>query len=158
MSSEDAEREIVKLFEACPDSALDAADGSLKNTSRLCLDICRDFCRDSFYATRTNGTPSVLDVYRDKKLLERVLKNRLGWYTTTEPLKLEDGTIVKGEHPYLFDISHKMVVQGCHSSMVTTPPYCGAMKKANRSPNPLNVMILSIKAKRFLFEKCGLGR
>ena len=119
MSSEDAEREIVKLFEACPDSALDAADGSLKNTSRLCLDICRDFCRDSFYATRTNGTPSVLDVYRDKKLLERVLKNRLGWYTTTEPLKLEDGIIVKGEHPYLFDISHKMVVQGCHSSMVS---------------------------------------
>lgn len=119
MSCEDIEREVAKLFNADPMSALDPEDGTLKNTSRLCLNVCRDFCQESFYATKVNGTPSILDVYKDKSLIERVLKNRLGWYTTTEPLELEDGTVLKGEHPYLFDISHKMLVQGCHSSMVS---------------------------------------
>ena len=43
----------------------------------------------------------------------------MGWYTTTEKLVLDDSTVLEGEHPYLFDISHKMVVQGCHSAMVS---------------------------------------
>lgn len=119
LSDGDIEREVLKLISTNPTTAVDIKDGTLKNTSRLCLDVCRDFCKDSFYATKTNGTPSIIDVYKDKSLLEKVLKNRLGWYTTTEQLKLEDGTVLEGEHPYLFDISHKMVVQGCHSSMVS---------------------------------------
>ena len=118
LSDKEIEDEIVKLVKADANSVLDS-DGSIKNTSRLGLSICRDFCQKSFYATRVNGTPSIYDVYKDKDLLRKVLKNRLGWYTTTEPLKLEDGTILEGEHPYLFDISHKMVVQGCHSAMVS---------------------------------------
>lgn len=119
MKSEDIEREVLKLVKADPAQVIDSKDGTLKNTSRLCLDVCREFCQKSFYATKVNGTASILDVYKDKSLLERVLKNRLGWYTTTEPLKLDDGTVLEGEHPYLFDISHKMLVQGCHSSMVS---------------------------------------
>jgi len=119
MQSADIEREVLKLLDADPAQAVDSKDGTLKNTSRLCLDVCREFCQKSFYATKVNGTASILEVYKDKTLLERVLKNRLGWYTTTEPLKLEDGTVIEGEHPYLFDISHKMLVQGCHSSMVS---------------------------------------
>lgn len=112
------ERDFLKLVDSSASSALDV-DGSLKNTSRVGLDICRTFCQKSFYSTRANGTPSVLDVYKDKGLLRRVLKNRMGWYTTTEPLVLEDGTKLEGEHPYLFDLSHKMLVQGCHSAMVS---------------------------------------
>ena len=118
MTDEEIEKDFLKLVKANPLEVLDD-DVTIKNTSRLCLGICRDFCQDSFYATRTNGTASVFDVYKDKSLLERVLKNRLGWYTTTEDLKLNDGTTLKGEHPYLFDISHKMLVQGCHSAMVS---------------------------------------
>lgn len=118
MSDEDIERDFLKLVEADPCSVLDN-DSSIKNTSRLCLGICRDFCQNSFYATRTNGTASVFDVYKDKARLEKVLKNRMGWYTTTETLTLDDGTKLEGEHPYLFDISHKMLVQGAHSSMVS---------------------------------------
>lgn len=118
LSDEQIEKEIIKLIEVDPMTAVDG-DGSLKNTSRLCLDVCRDFCQKSFYSTKTNGTASIFEVYKDKSLLEKVLKNRLGWYTTTEPLKLEDGTVLQGEHPYLFDISHKMLVQGCHSTMVS---------------------------------------
>jgi len=67
---------------------------------------------------RVNGTPSIEDVYKDKSLLEKVLKNRMGWYTSTETITNKGKNIV-GLHPYLFDISHKMLVQGCHSSMVS---------------------------------------
>lgn len=118
LSSDEIEDEIIKLIEANANSVLDK-NSSLKNTSRLGLDICREFCQQSFYATKVNGTASIFNVYKDKDLLRKVLKNRLGWYTTTEKLVLEDGTVLKGEHPYLFDISHKMLVQGCHSAMVS---------------------------------------
>lgn len=118
MSSEEIAGEFIKLVEADASTVIDK-DGSIKNASRLGLGICRDFCQQSFYATRANGTASILDVYKSKDLLRRVLKNRLGWYTTTEKLELEDGTVLEGEHPYLFDISHKMLVQGCHSSMTS---------------------------------------
>lgn len=118
VSPDGIKESFLKICKADANVVLDK-DGSIKNTSRLGLDICRDFCQSSFYATKANGTPSVLDVYKSKDLLRKVLKNRLGWYTTTEPLELEDGTRLEGEHPYLFDISHKMVVQGCHSAMVS---------------------------------------
>lgn len=115
-------KELVKQFktlkEIDPRSALDA-DGSIKNTSRTCLDACRAYCSESFYSTKVNGLPSIKDVYKSKELLAKVLKNRLGWYTTTEKLKLEDRTELDGEHPYLFDISNYMVVKGCHSAMVS---------------------------------------
>ena len=113
MSDADVEAAMLKLRSSDSDAAL-GKNGDIMNSSRLCLDVCRAFCRDSFYATRVNGTPSILDVYADKGLLRKVLKNRMGWYTTTEPV---GG--VKAERPYLFDISHKMVVQGAHSSMVS---------------------------------------
>lgn len=112
------EKDFLRLVDADPKSTIDK-DRSIKNTSRIGLDICREFCQKSFYSTRVNGTASILDVYKSKDLLRRVLKNRMGWYTTTEKLVLEDGTVFEGEHPYLFDISHKMVVQGCHSAMVS---------------------------------------
>lgn len=112
------EKDFLKLVDASPAEAL-GKDMSLKNTSRLGLSICRRFCWDSFYATRVNGTMSINDLYKDKDALRKVLKNRMGWYTTTEKLKLEDGTTLDGEHPYLFDISHNMVVQGAHSSMTS---------------------------------------
>ena len=112
------EKDFLKLIDVDPKSTIDKG-GSIKNSSRIGLDICREFCKKSFYSTRVNGTASILDVYKSKDLLRRVLKNRMGWYTTTEKLVLEDGTVLEGEHPYLFDISHKMVVQGCHSAMVS---------------------------------------
>jgi hypothetical protein len=93
-------------------------DGFVKNTGRLCLDVCRQFRMRSFYSIRVNGTASIMDVFESKDLLKKVLKNGMGWYTTTEPVEI-DGKKVPGEHPYLFDISTKMVVQGAHSSMVS---------------------------------------
>lgn len=73
---------------------------------------------ESFYSTHVNGTASIADVFGSKDLLRKVLKNRMGWYTTTEPVEI-DGKKIPGEHPYVFDISTKMVVQGAHSSMVS---------------------------------------
>lgn len=113
MSDAEVEAECLKLRDKDASECL-APDGSVKNTSPLCLDVCRRFCAESFYATRANGTASIRDVFESEDLLRKVLQNRLGWYTTTEK---KDG--VSRELPYLFDISEKMVVQGAHSSMVS---------------------------------------
>ena len=47
LSDKDIADEFIKLAKADPHMALDK-DGSIKNTSRLGLDICRDFCAQSF--------------------------------------------------------------------------------------------------------------
>lgn len=118
MEDTQIEEQLLKLKTKDSSEVLDAR-GNLKNTSPLCLDVCRHFCQKSFYNTRVNGTPSLAEVYKDKDLLRKVLKNRMGWFTTSEDLVKEDGTVVKGEKPYIFGISHKMIIQGCHSSMVS---------------------------------------
>lgn len=118
---EETDDEIIddmkKLKDADASSVVDDK-GFVKNTSRVGLDVCRVFCMESFYSTHVNGTPSIIDVFKSKDLLRKVLKNRLGWYTTTEPLEI-DGKKVAGTWPYLFDISSKMIVQGARSSMTS---------------------------------------
>lgn len=111
-------KQLKTLKDKDSSEAYDHLSNALKNSSPLCLDICRHFCRNSFYKVSVNGTPSIEDVYKDKDLLRKVLKNRMGWYTSTETIKKRGKNII-GLHPYLFDISHKMIVQGCHSSMTS---------------------------------------
>ena len=88
---EETDDEIIddmkKLKDADASSVVDGK-GFVKNTSRVGLDVCRVFCMESFYSTHVNGTPSIIDVFKSKDLLRKVLKNRLGWYTTTEPLEI----------------------------------------------------------------------
>lgn len=107
--------DIRKVFEKDVSEAV-TPEGELKNTSTAGLETCRHFCWDQFYGTSANGTSSISAVFKDRKLLGDILKNRMGWYTTTETLTV-DGVRYPGEHPYLFDISQDMVVQGAHSSM-----------------------------------------
>lgn len=109
---------MLKLKSKDASETFDATTLQVKNSSILCLDVCKHFCKSSFYKVKVNGTPSVEDVYNSKELLEKVLKNRMGWYTSTETID-KGGKHIVGLHPYLFDISHKMLVQGCHSSMVS---------------------------------------
>ena len=112
-------RVLAKLKSADASMVLCQDGSTLKNTSNIGLDFCRKWCSLAFYSTHVNGTPSIVDVFNNRDLLRRVLKNRMGWYTTTEKLVLEDGTEATGEHPYLFDISDWMVIKGAHSSMVS---------------------------------------
>lgn len=114
VSDEDLEKNCLDLRKRDASEECLGADGRVKNTSTLCLVVCRRFCADSFYSTRVNGTASIKDVFASEELLRKVLMNRLGWYTTSEK---KDGVSI--ERPYLFDISRKMVVQGAHSSMVS---------------------------------------
>ena len=117
LSDQDVQKSLQKLRDKDPNEVL-SESGEVKNSSPLCLDVCRHYCRDSFYSVKVNGTPSIKDVFGSKALLEKVLKNRMGWFTSTEVIKKKDRTIT-GEHPYLFDISYKMLIQGCHSSMTS---------------------------------------
>ena len=117
LSDAKIEEQMLKLKDK-DSSEVIAEDNQVKNSSSLCLDVCRHFCTDSFYDVKVNGLPSIKEVYRSKDLLKKVLQNRMGWYTSTETIKKKNKTIV-GLHPCLFDISHKMVVQGCHSSMTS---------------------------------------
>lgn len=102
MTDDECSKQIKKLIDKDPAEALDTSSGKIKNTSTLCLDVCRSFNAREFRDTRVNGTPSVNEVFKDKDLLRKILKNRLGWYTTTEKLS-EDKKL--RERPYLFDIS-----------------------------------------------------
>lgn len=113
-------QQIKKIIDKPSSEAFDTASGKLKNTSTLCLDVCRSFNAREFRDVKVNGTASINEVFKSKELLRKILQNRLGWYTTTEKLAGEDPTESgKREYPYLFDISWHMVVQGAHSSMVS---------------------------------------
>lgn len=107
--------DILKVVDKDVSEAV-TPDGELKNSSTAGLETCRYFCWDQFYGTSANGTASISEIFKNKNLLRDILKNRMGWYTTTERLVV-DGVEYPGEHPYLFDISQDMVVQGAHSSM-----------------------------------------
>lgn len=91
----------LKLFK--PNSILDDA-GKLKNSSSLCLDITRYYNRKNFYKVEGEKMDSLETVFKNN--LTQVLKNRMGWYTSTE-----DGT----ERPYVFNITDKMIRQGMRS-------------------------------------------
>ena len=82
-----------------------AEDGTLKNSSSLCLDILRYYNRDNFYNVSGESQMSLKKVFENN--LESVLKNRMGWYTS-----MEDNT----ERPYVFNITAKMIRQGIRSS------------------------------------------
>lgn len=109
---------VRKLVEKDPNEAFDQSSGRLKNTSTLCLDVCRSFNINEFMATKVNGTFSVSEVLARRDLIVKILKNRMGWYTSSEHIK-DHGKNIIGEHPYLFDISWHMIVQGAHSSMIS---------------------------------------
>lgn len=79
--------------------------GEIKNSSSLCLDLTRYFNRDNYYNVRGDSMLSINDVFKIN--LDQVLRNRMGWYTSTE-----DGV----ERPYIFNITDKMIRQGIRSS------------------------------------------
>ena len=96
--------QFEKLKKANPNEVLNS-NGEIKNSATLCLDVTRYYNRDKFYKVRGENVMSLEDVFQEN--LEQVLKNRMGWYTSTE-----DGT----ERPYVFNITDKMIRQGIRSS------------------------------------------
>lgn len=96
--------QFEKLKRANPNEVLNS-NGEIKNSATLCLDVTRYYNRDKFYKVRGENVMSLEEVFQEN--LEQVLKNRMGWYTSTE-----DGT----ERPYVFNITDKMIRQGIRSS------------------------------------------
>lgn len=118
LEPEDVIKRIKKLIKKDPAEAFDEKNNWLKNTSTTCLDVCRSFNAKEFRDVKVNGTASINEVFKSKDILRKILKNRLGWFTTTEKLP-DDSASIQKERPYLFDISWQMVIQGAHSSMAS---------------------------------------
>lgn len=100
-------KQLKKLKVADPETVINK-DGFISNSGILCLDICRYMNKDIFWkASGDIGSISVEDVFNNDELMIKVLKNRMGWNTTTEGGK---------EEPYIFDMSPEMIIQGIKSS------------------------------------------
>jgi len=78
----------------------------LFNNSSLATYICKYFCRTFYEATdmdkNRNKKPSMLDLFKDDKVLRKLIKNRLG-------LLWGDGSMES------FNLSPKMMIQGFRS-------------------------------------------
>jgi hypothetical protein len=94
-----------KLKEYIPCTVGD--DNVLQNSGSIGLDIVKHFHGAKFYGSKTENGRSVLEVFNNDELLRKVLKNRLGWCTSSE-----DGA----ERPYAFGLTNDMLIQGIRSS------------------------------------------
>ena len=107
LSSKYISNQFKKLCEYDTSKVM-TSDGFVSNSGNLCLDVCRYYCRDKFYKARgDNDSRSIEDVFHNKDMFIKVLKNRMGWNTTKE-----DGT----ERPYLFAITDKQIINGIRNS------------------------------------------
>lgn len=97
-------------FRRSDETKIVSKNGLIKNAGKMCLDICRYMNQDIFWKSRgDDGTISIEEAYNDDDVLRNVLRNRMGWCTTTE----------RGcEEPYIFDMSYEMIIQGIRSSRV----------------------------------------
>jgi len=82
-------------------------EGFISNSGHLCLDVCRHFCYDKFWKASSETMMSIEDVFNDDTAFLKVLKNRMGWNTSSE-----DGN----DRPYMFTISDKMILTGIRNS------------------------------------------
>lgn len=82
-------------------------DGFVSNSGTMCLDLCRHFCKEFFWNASSEKTRSIKSIFDDDEAFIKVLKNRMGWNTSTE-----DGV----ERPYLFGISDTMIRTGIRNS------------------------------------------
>lgn len=82
-------------------------EGYVSNSGNLCLDVCRYFCSDKFWKASDIKMMSIEDVFNNDDKLRAVLKNRMGWNTSTE-----DGT----ERPYMFTINDTTIRTGIRNS------------------------------------------
>lgn len=82
--------------------------GFISNSCNIGLDICQFICREVFFRAKGDkGSKSLEEIFYDDEAFIKVLKNRMGWNTSSE-----DGT----ERPYMFGISDKMVLSGIRNS------------------------------------------
>lgn len=80
----------------------------ISNSSYLGLDCCRHYNRYNFWnAKGDDDSNSVVDIFNNDEEFIKVLKNRMGWNTSSEG---------GNERPYVFSISDKMIIQGIHST------------------------------------------
>lgn len=85
-------------------------NGYIKNSNTVGLDCAKHFTAELFLATKGAGkSKSCIEAFNDDELFKKVLKNRMGWKSSSE-----DGE----ERPYVFGINDKMINQGFRSSMV----------------------------------------
>ena len=83
------------------------SDGVIKNSATVGSKIAKHFTDDLFSCTRGRKQMSCVEAFNDDETLRFVLKNRMGWNTTTEGGSLR---------PYVFGINDKMICQGLRSS------------------------------------------
>jgi hypothetical protein len=82
-------------------------DGEIKNSNNIGLSIVKHYCNELFYKVKTKKSKSVFEVFENDELFKKVLKNRMGWCSSSE-----DGNI----RPFIFGITDKMIIQGIRSS------------------------------------------
>jgi hypothetical protein len=79
----------------------------LKNSNSTGTDIVKHFCGIPFYNSKVEKGLSPMDVFNNDTMFIKVLKNRMGWCSSSE-----DGT----SRPYIFGINDGMIIQGIRSS------------------------------------------
>jgi len=107
ISQHEIDSEFNKLKDLDASSCV-SKDGHLMNTGTLCLGICKAFCQEHYYRAHGSGkSNSLVEVFNDDAKLRDVLKNRMGWNTTSEG---------GSTRPYMFPISDDMVLNGIRNS------------------------------------------
>lgn len=99
--------EFKKLCDKDP--AIVFNQGTLKNSNITGLSVAKHFTSDLFIKARERNGESCYDVFHDDELFKKVLKNRMGWCSTSE-----DGS----NRPYIFAIDDAMIFQGMRSSRI----------------------------------------
>jgi len=104
-------KDLIKQYNNLKKNKCDIINpkGEIKNSCCVGIDIIKHFCGDKFHKSKRGGKndKSLFEVFNDDDLFKRVLKNRMGWCSTSET-----GT----NRPYIFAINDKMVLQGIRSS------------------------------------------
>lgn len=116
MSEEEIIEEVNKLKKKNPNEVLTDIN-EIKNSSNLCLDVCRYVNNNCFWECKGESTPSIMEAFNNDELLMKVLKNRMGYARSNTDWQ-ENGKWYKAGAYYLFDMSDDMLLQGFRSSMI----------------------------------------
>lgn len=116
MTKNEILKEVDKLKKKNSNEVL-TKSGEIKNSSNLCLDVCRYINNNCFWECSGENTPSIMEAFNNDELLMKVLRNRMG-YATSQTDWQEKGKWYKAGAHYLFDMSDDMLLQGFRSAMI----------------------------------------
>lgn len=107
MTDSELDKEFKKLVDKNVNDIVDN-NGAIKNSCSIATNITKHFNKEFYAAKGNKRTKSPLEIFNDDDMFLKVLKNRMGYNTTTEG--------GQGERPYIFSIHDDMILQGMRSS------------------------------------------